>query len=326
MKKPSPTTSTELVQTRPRMLTAAQFRKLAEVPAVIEWLANIGNPRTRRAYQHHVGEFGGFVGIRNPEEFRDVTRAHVIAWRDELVRRKLSPATIRAKLSALSSLFEYLCEKNSVAHNPVKGVKRPAADNNEGKTPAIGDGQARRLMEAPAPDTLKGKRDRAMLAVCLYHGLRREELCRLEVRDYHQRRDVVHFRVHGKRGKMRHVPVHPKAQRLIHEYLEAADHGEDKKGPLFRPIRNNLTKDLDKPLDADSVYKMVKCYAAQVGIDTEHFSPHSLRATAATNALEHEADIAKVQEWLGHANISTTRLYDKRKTRPEDSPTFKIEY
>ena len=53
---------------------------------------------------------------------------------------------------------------------------------------------------------------------------------------------------------------------------------------------------------------------------------HSLRATAATNALAHEADIAKVQEWLGHADISTTRMYDKRQSRPEDSPTFKIRY
>jgi integrase len=47
---------------------------------------------------------------------------------------------------------------------------------------------------------------------------------------------------------------------------------------------------------------------------------HSLRATAATNALTHEADIAKVQEWLGHANVSTTRLYDRRKTRPRGQP------
>ncbi|MCC8997656.1 MAG: tyrosine-type recombinase/integrase [Nitrosomonas sp.] len=49
---------------------------------------------------------------------------------------------------------------------------------------------------------------------------------------------------------------------------------------------------------------------------------HSLWSTAATNALDHSADIAKVQEWLGHANIATTRIYDHRKTRPEDSPTF----
>jgi integrase len=46
----------------------------------------------------------------------------------------------------------------------------------------------------------------------------------------------------------------------------------------------------------------------------------------ATNALAHNADIAKVQEWLGHANIATTRLYDRRQSRPEESPTFKVEY
>ncbi|WP_245549461.1 tyrosine-type recombinase/integrase [Methylomicrobium album] len=53
---------------------------------------------------------------------------------------------------------------------------------------------------------------------------------------------------------------------------------------------------------------------------------HSLRAAAATNDLDHQADIAKVQEWLGHANIATTRIYDHRKTRPEDSSTFKVNY
>jgi integrase/recombinase XerD len=51
-----------------------------------------------------------------------------------------------------------------------------------------------------------------------------------------------------------------------------------------------------------------------------------MRATAATNALENDADIAKVQEWLGHANVSTTRLYDWRKSKPEDSPTFRVKY
>ena len=53
---------------------------------------------------------------------------------------------------------------------------------------------------------------------------------------------------------------------------------------------------------------------------------HSMRATASTNALENGADIAKAQEWLGHANVSTTRLYDRRKSRPEDSPTLKVKY
>jgi len=54
--------------------------------------------------------------------------------------------------------------------------------------------------------------------------------------------------------------------------------------------------------------------------------PHALRVTVATNALAHNADIATVQEWLGHANIATTWLYDRRQSRPEESPTFQVEY
>jgi site-specific recombinase XerD len=63
----------------------------------------------------------------------------------------------------------------------VDGVKRPLANNNEGSTPALGDAQARKLLDAPPKDTLKGVRDRAILAAMLYHGIRREELCGLRV-------------------------------------------------------------------------------------------------------------------------------------------------
>ena len=91
-----------------------------------------------------------FTGLRNPVELRTVTRAHVIAWRKDLEARALSPASIRRKLSALSSLFDYLCERNAVSGNPVDGVKRPLANGNEGSTPALGDAQACKLLEAPA--------------------------------------------------------------------------------------------------------------------------------------------------------------------------------
>jgi len=76
-------------------------------------------------------------------------------------------------------------------------------------------------------------------------------------------------------------------------------------------------------ITANGVYDLVRKYALASGFG---IGVHALRATAATNALDHESDIAKVQEWLGHANIATTRIYDQRKTRPEDSPTFKVSY
>ena len=90
-----------------------------------------------------------------------------------------------------------------------------------------------------------------------------------------------------------------------------------------RPIRNNRTGKLDGAITPDGIYRLVRAYSAALGFQ---IGAHALRATAATNALDHQADIAKVQEWLGHANIATTRIYDHRRTRPEDSPTFKVAY
>jgi site-specific recombinase XerD len=117
-----------------------------------------------------------FTGIKRPEEFRLVTPAHVIAWREALGERVLNGTTIRHRLAALSSLFQHLCDKNAVTHNPVKGVKRPRSETDEGKTPALADHQARKLLSAPVEKSLKGTRDRAILATLLYHALRREEL------------------------------------------------------------------------------------------------------------------------------------------------------
>ena len=80
---------------------------------------------------------------------------------------------------------------------------------------------------------------------------------------------------------------------------------------------------LEKAMTGDGIYKMLKDYSAAAGIEIEGLCLQVLRATAATNALDHDSDIAKVQEWLGHSNISTTRLYDRRRSKPEDSPTSK---
>lgn len=311
-----------------RRLSLAQFQCLAEVPPEAQWFANLDSIQTRRAYQGDLRAFMAFTGIVQPQEFRAVTRGHILAWRAHLEQQGLAGATIRRKLAALASLYDYLCECNAVTHNPVRGVKRPKAETSEGKTPAPGDAQARALLDAPPADTLKGKRDRAILSVLLYHALRREELTKLLVKDFNQaRRGVPHLAVQGKGGKLRYLPTHAHSLRLVAEYLAAAGHGQEFDGPLFRRIRAPKPGALAAALTPGAVYsEVVVHYMKRVGIGGENMGPHSLRATAATSALEHQADIAKVQEWLGHASISTTRVYDRRGSRPEDSPTFKVAY
>lgn len=183
-------------------------------------------------------------------------------------------------------------------------------------------------MDAPNPDTLKGKRDRAILSVLFHHALRRESVAWLDVKDLHTRQGVVHLTVRGKRSKISYKPVAPETLRLLDDYLKVAGHAADREGPLFRPVRNNVTGTLRKHLHPASIYDIVLSYAKRTGLTAEVSGRwvHLARATAITNALSNEADIARVQDWADHASIATTRLYDRRGSEPEDSPSFKVRY
>ena len=90
----------------------------------------------------------------------------------------------------------------------------------------------------------------------------------------------MHFRIFGKRDKIRYVPVHAAAQRLIEEYLGMAGHGPDVGGPLFRPVRNNRTPEkLNRPLDPASVYRnIVRHYGLLVGVSGDVSGSASIRS------------------------------------------------
>jgi site-specific recombinase XerD len=209
---------------------------LSNVPPEVEWFADIEKKNTRRAYFKDIKTFMSFLGIQNPQELRQVTRAHIIAWRKTLIT--FSPATIRRKLSALTSLFDYLCESNAILYNPAHGVKRPKGKSEV--TKSLSDNHVRVLLNTPPEKTLKGKRDRAILSVLFYHALRREELSNLRVKDYYVLdRDVPHFRIRGKGDKDRYIPMHPASIRLIQEYLEVSGHKYNTDAPLFLIIKNN---------------------------------------------------------------------------------------
>jgi hypothetical protein len=165
---------------------------------------------------------------------------------------------------------------------------------------------------------------RTILSALLFHTLRREELCKLKERDFrHARKGVPHLKVSGKGGKMRYVPLHPGTSRLIHDYLDAAGHGEDQASRCSGPCATTAPASLPRRSPRDGVYTLVRTYSAALGFE---IGAHTPRATAATNALDHQAGIAKVQDWLGFAKIDTKRIYRHRRTRPEDSTTFKVAY
>ncbi|MYE58112.1 MAG: tyrosine-type recombinase/integrase [Alphaproteobacteria bacterium] len=302
----------------------------APVPPREAWFAGIESGHNRKGYMRDVGEFMSFAGLAEPERLRDATPEQVEAWRDALLDRSLKPATVRRKLSALSSLFDELLALGAVAANPVRGVERPADEEGRYAAPVLTGEQARRLLDAPPEGTIKGLRDRAILAVMLCQGLTREELCGLSVDDLAVIDGQLCLRIAGNRGRMRIAALHPETEQRIGDYLSRAGHGRDPSGPLFRPVANNRGGGrLDRALDPGSIYSnVVRHHADRSGLtrEVEGLCAHSLRATAAATALHDGARPEAVRDWLGHANIAATLLYYRLPASDRIDPAFRISY
>lgn len=312
-----------------RPLEAPKYHTLRDVPSDNDWIKELRNRNEKTAmfYEFDLNEFKTFLKIETPEDFRLVTRKHVIEWINILKKSGLANESIARKISAVSSLFKYYCERSALKDNPCKNITRPRVESNIGKSDPISDIEAKRLLESPDAKTLQGLRDRAILAVFLYHGLRRSEVKDLKVKSIHSVKGVPYLRVKGKGSKTRDLPLHVIVQQRIYAYLELDNRQKALESPLFCGIRKRNDKDGNRAhMTSYNVYKIVMHWAAIAGIDTDNFHPHSLRATFATNSLNNKADLGKVQDYLGHANISTTRIYDKRGEDLMDSPTFKVNY
>lgn len=288
------------------------------------WLAGQLSPHTRRAYRADIEHFMRSLHVDSREGLLAITRAHVVAWRRLMEQEGAKPRTIQRRLAALSSLFQHFIEHHITTHNPVQSVKRPKAGGQQrGTTPAFSTQEAAALLEAPDNETVLGLRDRALLSVLLQAGLRRSELTGLRVKDFCREEgfDALRF---IKKGNVEHkVVVHPQTAARIRDYLTAAGHEEDLDGALFRPVKTGHWRNGDtrRSLCADSVNRIVKKYAAQLGIE-QGYSAHSCRSTFITHALTSGAKLEHVQQTVGHAHLATTQGYDRSNFDPEKSATF----
>ncbi len=310
---------------RPGQLTS--LADLAAIPEEEVWLASQKSARTRRAYQLDVAHFMRTLGITTPEQLRLIDHRAVIAW-ERIMREqeRAASSTVRRRLSALSSLFKHLVRHGAANRNPVVDVARPAINREEGSTVAFSKAEARRLLDAPLPDTLAGLRDRAILSVGLQVGLRRAEIAGLTVGDLHQNRGYDALRLTRKGGRRDALTINPQAAARIRAYLEFAGHGNDHQGPLFRPLRGNAkTHDPAGRMDPDAIDGLVRKYVAAIGL-ARGYSAHSMRATFITTALENGAQLEDVQKAAGHRDPSTTKLYDRRGYNPEKAASFFATY
>ncbi len=304
-----------LIRTRPGAPTVS-------VPHESVWLANFISDRTKRAYKNAVTEFTAFHGITNPNQLRIVDQAHVIAWRDALIKANASEKTINSRISAISSLFKHLCEKQAAKRNPTVGVKRPKVDMDRVKTPVITVEQVRKMLDAPDTRRLKGIRDKAILSVLFYTGCRVAEVSSLKVKDFYEDAgyQVLDFTVKG--GKRNMLAVNQELTIALRHYLDETRHENDRAAPLILSVIRPWIK---KPLDPRQLNNIFHHYAKIVALP-KGVTPHSARATFITRALDRNCPIEAVQRSVGHAKIVTTQMYDKRLLKHRESASFAVNY
>ena len=259
-------------------------------------------PRTLGAYRSDIGRFVTYIdqlGVSAPEEagpgiLHDYT-AH-------LRNRGLATTTIRRAHSALRAYFGFLVTEGIVEEDPTGRMDRPAATR---KLPEfLSQVEAARVVEAVDPDSPVYWRNRAVLELLYATGMRVSELTGLSLGDLDA--EDGSCLVFGKGGKERLVPVGALALEVVGRYLAGVrprlDRGKGKgKGAVFLNQRGT-------PLSRMSVWTIVSQAARRTGIE-RRISPHTLRHSCATHLLEGGADLAAVQELLGHADISTTQIY-----------------
>lgn len=298
---------------------------MKSVPEELLWRANFNSDNSIRTYDKAIQNFLGFLGVTTPEQLREVTHGHVIAFKKHLQEKGHSPRTINNRLSAISSLFKHLIHKQVVKINVAEGVKRMQVNENRVEAKVMTPEQVRKMLKTPDINTFQGARDRAILSTLFFTGCRVSEVSKLKVKDFYEEQGfwVMDFWVKG--GKRNRLAVNQELQIDIKRYLDLAGHGHDKESYLFLAVKHSgKNTDPDRPLSRKTIDYLFNRYAKRVGV--EGVTPHSARATFITQALENNCPIDAVQKSVGHSQIKTTQMYDKRTVKYRESASFAVRY
>jgi len=266
-------------------------------------LDSLDSPHSRRAYERHLREFIAWYGSSDQTA---LNKATVQRYAAELRASGLLASTINQRLSAIRKLATEASDNGALDAQIASGIKAVKGIRHEGTRTGnwLDRKQAQHLLNAPDISTVKGLRDRAILALLLGCGLRRAEAANLTF-EHIQQRDGrwVLVDLLGKRNKVRSVPMPSWAKQAIDQYARQANLSD---GSVFRPI-NKAGRVTGEQMTEQTVYNLVTQYAASLGI--ANLAPHDLRRTFAKLAHKGGAGLDQIQLSLGHSSIQTTERY-----------------
>ncbi|HSJ06974.1 MAG TPA: site-specific tyrosine recombinase XerD [Longimicrobiales bacterium] len=258
------------------------------------------SPRTVDAYRRDLERLAAFMQSRGVARPADVGATELREYVYHLKDRGLQASSIRRSVSAVRTYFGYLLAEGVVVADPTDRVELPSAWR---RLPGVlSREEVASILDAPDPGDRLFWRDKALLEFAYASGTRVGEVMALKVRDVDLQEGLA--LVLGKGSKERLVPIGRAALQALIVYLREIRPvlaGNRAEGIVFLNARGT-------PLSRMGVWKILRRHVERAGI-RKRVTPHTLRHSFATHLLEGGADLASVQEMLGHADISTTQIY-----------------
>ncbi|HEY7335053.1 MAG TPA: tyrosine-type recombinase/integrase [Bryobacteraceae bacterium] len=285
-------------------------------------LDSVSSPITKRVYNMALDEFLAWFRQAPRPGF---TKATVSAWRVSLEERKLGSSSIIIRMSAIRKLAAEAADNGILAPELAAGIARVKSAKSVGIRMGnwLSARQAQTLLNAPDVATLRGLRDRAIIAVLLGCGLRRSEVAALTFAHIQQRDSrwcIVDLM--GKHGRIRTTPMPSWVKVAIDAWTIAAAVAEEH---VFRPVIRGDRLSGER-LGEKVVWQMLREYAAEIGIPG--LAPHDLRRTCAKLCRAAGGELEQIQMLLGHASVQTTERYLGAKQdlvhAPNDAITLRV--
>jgi len=306
----------------------ADHPRWAIVASASSFVNKLVSEETRRAYGRALHEFFRFAGMKHPT---GVVPGDVLRWRDRRRSQKKSASTVAFKLSVVRSFFEYLKAAGAVPLNPASTkLVSPPELPSEPAGRALSAKEVRYLLSGPDREKPDGARDYALMLMMLRLSLRVSEVCSLRASSVKWSHGRWTLRCKVKGGREEVWPLPKDVKEAIENYLRLdrsrreVVHTGGEQAPLFQPHTNYRTLDFDKALSTRMVQKIVKKWADYSRLGD--LSPHDLRRTAITRALETGLTYRQVQMMSKHRDPKTVMRYDYERDNLERNPVNSLSY
>lgn len=256
---------------------------------------------TVECYRRDVEKYLDFLGKNGITGIADTTKSTVLTYLLSLQKEGFAASTLNRNLASLRCFYTFVTKNGEKMKDPTLNLEVPHPDK---KPPRILTArEVERLLNAPEADSPKGIRDRAMLELLYATGIRVSELVALDVRDINPEAGFVRC---ARGDKERILPVGQLAANAVRRYLDTARAGLCSPTPTPALFLNRSGGRMSR----QGFWKLLKQYKEKAQITTE-ITPHTLRHSFAAHLLENGADLAAIQQMLGHTDISTTRVYSR---------------